>query len=64
MVPTIAEGRKGRKQGSGPASGVSAVASSEVEVLELAEIIAQYSSRMNLLPRDNSKHAKQHVTAQ
>jgi hypothetical protein len=35
-----------------------------VEVLELVEIIAQYSSRMNLLPRDNSKRAKQHVPAQ
>jgi hypothetical protein len=35
-----------------------------VEVLELVEIIAQYSSRMNLLPRDNTKRAKQHVPTQ
>jgi hypothetical protein len=37
---------------------------SEVEVQELLEIIARYSSRMNLLPRHNSKRAKQHVPAQ
>jgi hypothetical protein len=40
MVATIAEGRKGRKQGSGPVSGVSSVASLEVEVLEFDEFVA------------------------